>query len=319
MWNELQALAKTSPNFILNRWDNPLHADVPTDTQGNLWPSSDEFYHPLNPVFSFFFQRLENLGLFKVLTVRDGAQGLLNFFHRFPLPKTVTTQLLVPAELLFLVPDAWRPKVLCYRLEANKPRPVTSKYLMYGLISDVFLSWNRFRHHAEDWVKQFDPNADVSAYFASRNELFDQTWTDRRTGFELTAILQSYFKKRIQFLTWPEVQNIGPQSDTTLVHLDQWHNAVSLCGVDSIMLGKGLPLWGRGVYGGFTGKKIGRWPISFQHSIAVYTAECEHSDFTHFFFLKKTSPNQAQQLPSPIKPELMELLSQRLKVKGLNA
>lgn len=318
MWNELKALCTTDSNFILNRWDNPLHGDVPTDTQGKLWPSSDEFYHPLNPVFSFFFQTPAHIDLFKVILLRDGAQSLLDFFMRFPFPKSIQAKIIVPAELLFLVPDGWRSKVLCYKMETERQMTHEKSYLFYGLVSEASLGWPRFKHYIDKWLIQFDPNAPVSAYFATRNELYDKAWIDRKIAFELASVFQSYFKNKIEFLTWDDLTGISAKSDLTYVNLDLWRYGVDLCGVDSLMMSKATQLWGRGTYPGFKGKKIGSWPISFQHSIGIYTAECDDSDFSHFFFTKKTAPVLADvQLPFPIKPELMDLLAERLVVSGL--
>lgn len=317
MWNELKALCTKDSNFILNRWDNPLHGDIPTETQGKLWPSSDEFYHPLNPVFSFFFQSPAQLDLFRVLLLRDGAQGLLDFFMRFPFPKSIKAKIIVPAELSFLVPDGWRPQVLCYRLETTRAMTEEKNYLFYGLISEASLSWPRFKNHIHDWLKQFDPRAPVTAYFATRNELFDRAWIDRKIAFEITAAFQSHFKEQINFVNWNGMVGLATRSNMTFVGLDQWRNGVDLCGVDSMMMAKAPQIWGRGTYPGFRGKKIGSWPVSFQHSIGIYTAECADSDFSHFFFMKKTAPPSAGPfLPYPIRPDLMELLGQRLSVKG---
>lgn len=318
MWNELKSLCTKDSNFILNRWDNPLHGDIPTETQGKLWPSSDEFYHPLNPLFSFFFQAPAQLDLFKIILLRDGAQSLLDFFMRFPFPKSISTKIIVPAELLFLVPDGWRSKVLCYKLETERKMTHEKNYLFYGLVSEASLAWPRFSLHIDKWLTQFDPNANVSAYFATRNELYDKSWIDRKIAFELSSVFQSYFKNRIEFLTWDDLKGASTKSDLTYVNLDLWRYGVDLCGVDSLMMAKASQVWGRGTYSGFRGKKIGSWPISFQHSISIYTAECDHSDFSHFFFTKKTATAQFDvQLPFPIKPELMDLLAERLSVNGL--
>jgi len=237
---------------------------------------------------------------------------------RFPFPKNTEVQLIVPAELLFLVPDGWRPKVLCYKMETNRVMTHEKHYLFYGLISEASLAWPRFRLHIEKWLQQFDRNAPVSAYFATRNELYDLAWIDRKIAFEISAIFQSHFKNLIEFLNWDDLRGNSSRADLTYVNLDLWRYGVDLCGVDSMMMAQASQLWGRGTYPGFTGKKIGSWPISFQHSLGIYTAEAEHSDFSHFFFTKKTAPVLAGvQLPYPIQPDLMELLAERLVVAGL--
>lgn len=318
MWNELKALCTKDTNFILNRWDNPLHNDTVTELQGRLWPSSEEFYHPLNPLFSFFISMHAHVDLFKVFLLRDGAEGILEFFVRFPAPKDFKVQILVPADLAFLVPDGWRPRVLCYRLATDRKMTYTNDYLFYGLVSEISLSWPRFRHHLDSWISQFDPNANVKAFFATRNEIYDKAWIDRKISFQIAGTFQSYFKNKIEFLNWKDVVGLSARSNLTYVPLDQWRNGIGLCSVDSMMMAKAPQVWPRGEYEGFRGKKIGSWPVSFQHNIDVFTCECDHSDFANFFFIKKTAPLVPYApLPHPIIPELMELLAERLTVKGL--
>ena len=289
-----------------------------TELQGRLWPSSDEFYHPLNPAFSFFLQTHSHVNLFKIILFRDGAQSLLEFFLRFPAPKDFQVQILVPAELAFLVPAGWRSRILCYRMVTDRKMTDQKNYLFYGLISEICLSWPRFRLHIDKWIKQFDPNAPVKAFFATRPELFDKAWVDRRISFEIAGIFQSYFKQKIDFISWKDMVGLSSRSNLTYVPLDQWHNGIGLCSVDSQMMSKAPQFWGRGVYEGFKGEKIGNWPLSFKHSLDIFNLECDDNDFPTMFFHKKTAPLiPYSPLPHPIKPELMELLATRLTVKGL--
>lgn len=314
MWNDLRLRAARGTNFLNNRYDNPLHTDGFTERQGRMWPSSEEFYHPLNPMFSLFLRTYLQLNFFPVILLRDGALGLTDFFLRFPVPKKTQTRILVHADLAYLVPMAWRSLVLGYRMTGTNTYAPTKKYLFYALISDHFLAWNQLRTILPEWLKQFDSNASVSAFCVSRSEVYDHSWSDRKTPMEFTSSMQLHFKTPIEYLTWNQAKALSSKKDVTFINMDIWRHGVGLCQVDSLMMGKAAQVMPRGQYAGFKGEKIGEWPLSFQHQLDIYTLEAEHSDLEPFIFLKKLSPYIAADMPLPIKTELMELVRKRTPI-----
>ncbi|MBY0517939.1 MAG: hypothetical protein K2P81_13600 [Bacteriovoracaceae bacterium] len=314
MLDNLKKEVEASRHFLTFRWDNPLHADLPTDMQGRMWPSSEDFYHPLNAMFSCFFQTQEHLEYFKVVLLRDGAHMLLDFFLRFPSPKGNVATFLVPADLLFLVPDAWRAKVLAYRMENPRPFKQTKRLVFCSMVSDTCLSWQHFKHHMPKWLERFPKDATLSAYIASRNEPFDHTWTDKKISFEFMSIFQNYFKNAPELLTFLDFKAMCSKTDITYINTDLYFGGVSLCAVDNLVYSQSAQTQPRTRYPGFKGKKIGEWPMSFKHNLTIYTAECEDSDFSPFLFHKKTSLNKKASLPYPIIPALLELLVERLRL-----
>jgi hypothetical protein len=314
MLDELRKRTSKSTNFLINRYNNPLHTDKLTERQGHLWPSSEEFYHPLNPMFSVFIRTYAHLNYFSVILLRDGALGLMDFFLRFPVPKKTSSIILVHADLSYLVPLAWRPLILCYRMASKNSYHPTGKYFFYGLISDQFLAWNELRTYLPEWLKQFDPTAPVSAFYATRNEVYDHSWFDRRTSMEFTAALQRYFHTPINFITWSQSKSLAANKDVTYINMDLWRHGVGLCQVDYLMMGKVIQVMPRGTYAGFKGEELGSWPLSFQHHLSLYTLEAEHADFEPYVFYKKLSPYVAADMPLPIKTELMQLVRKRTPV-----
>lgn len=317
MLNEIRGLAKGNTNFVQSRWENALSNEHFTEVQGRIWPTSDEFFHPLNPMYSIFLPSVGQINYFKVILLRDGAQMLLDFFLRFPLPKLTQTKLIVPADLLFLVPEVWHPHVFCYRLKALRPMVHQKNYFFYGLANEVFLNWRFFKHQFPAWLEQFDAAAPVQIYLANRGELYNHAWPDNNIAFEICAAFQRHFKQQLSFLKWAEVGNLSADAQRTFVSLDQFRGAAHWCTIESNMLAKCINVWPRGEYAGFQGEEIGSWPVSFQHSLHLYTAKAQHSDFSKFFFIKKMSNAPGVPLPTPIVPELMSLLPQRLTLQGL--
>ena len=303
MFNHLKELARTSGYFLDNRWTNPLHSSQATESQSCLWPSSDEFYHPLNPMFTTFFSETRHLSSYDVVLLRDGAATLLDFYLRFPNPKSIRTLFLVSADLYFLVPDTWRAQTLAYRLDFPEIT-MTKKLVLYCLLSETFLSWNRFRSHIEDWLKQFPKDADVSAYFVIRNEPINHRWEDRQISFEVTAAIQNYFDKKITFLAYEAFKKQGAQADATFVHMDLLRTSVGLCSVENMFRGQAIKILPRQTYNAFNGEKIGEWPMSFNHKMDIFMGDAPDSDFGTFFLMKKMNAY-------PMTPKLIDTISER--------
>ncbi len=318
MWDDLRRRSAGTLNFAQHRWENPLNQKDASDRQGKLWPSGEDFFHPLNPLFSFFIRHQHQLELFQVLLLRDGAQTLLDFFLRFPSPKS-DTRLLVDANLAFLVPAGWRPHTLYWRMEPTRPAPPATLHhlLFYGLFSQTFLSEPLFRKHLHQWLGQFPTDADVGAYFSQRGDLLDPGGTEQLMGYQTTAAFQSRFRRPLRFLRRRELGEYALEGRHTFVHMDLWRHGVSLCSVESQMMGRGMPLHPRGVYGGLAAEKIGQWPLSFNHALTVWQGTAADEDFNGFLFEKKISPQKDMALPFPIKTHLLGLLEKRLSVPGI--
>jgi hypothetical protein len=303
MYNHIKELARTSGYFLENRWNTPLNNAQASERQSCLWPSSEEFYHPLNPMFAAFLTEPRHFSAFDIVLLRDGATTLLDFYMRFPTPKATRTIFFVPADLYFLVPDPWREQTLAYRMEVPETKP-TKKLVLYSLISETFLGWNRFRYNIDAWLQQFPKDADVSAYFAIRNEPINNHWEDRQVSFEVTAAVQNYFEKKITFLTYDALKKQGAQSDATFVHMDLLRTSVGLCAIDNMFLGQSIKVLPRKTYKAFSGEKIGEWPMSFRHKLSLYKGDAPDSDYGTFFFMQRTNSY-------PMTPKLLDVINER--------
>jgi hypothetical protein len=313
MLDNLRQIAESSQNFLDSRWDNPLHSNAATEVQGRLWPCSEDFYHPLNPMFSCFFRAQEHLELFKVVMLRDGALMLLDFFFRFPVPKGKVAKFLIPAELSFLIPMAWRPHVLCYRNNyADAYTKPLKKLLFITLLSETSLSWNKFKFVMPHWLKHFPKEAEVSAYFGVRSELLDDVQLEKKLSFEFVSTFQEHFNNKPEIIESGDIRALSTISDTTLINCDVWNCGISLCTLENFFASQAVQVYPRGIYKGFQGKKIGEWPVSFSHSLSIYTAQAQDTDYENLLFTKKTAIKPRGFLPYPVIPQLLQLLQQRL-------
>lgn len=306
MFDHLKQLSKHANTFLDNRWTSPLHTDAATEKHSSLWPSSDDFFHPLNPMFSVFFADTRQVNAYDVVLLRDGAHTLLDFYIRFPTPKKSRTLFLVNAELYFLVPDAWRSQTLAYRVDYAHQKP-SNKLVFYGLISETFMSWNRSKYHLPNWLKKFSPDSDVSAYFVVRNEAINHQWDDKTISFEVATTLQHHFNKKIEFLNYESLKKQGSNGEATFVSLDLWRTGVGLCAIENLFMGQAIKVHPRGKYEAFSGEKIGEWPMSFGHKMSIYRGDCPDSDYGTFFMMRKMNAY-------PLTPKLLDILAERLKV-----
>ncbi len=304
MFDHLKHLAKQSNFFLGDRWNSPLQTQAATEAQSCFWPSSDDIFHPLNPMFSVFFNDARQVGAYDVVLLRDGAQTLLDFYLRFPTPKKSRTLFLVQADLYFLVPEPWRAQTLAYRIDP-RPSQTKKKLVYYALVSETFLCWNRFKHHVADWLKQFPSDAEVSAYFAIRNEPINHNWDDKSLAFEVTTALQHHFSNKIDFLNIDGLKKQGSNADATFVTMDLFRTGVGFCAIENMYAGQAINIHPRAVYQAFSGEKIGEWPLSFNHKMSIYLGDCPDADYGTFFFMKKMNAY-------PLTPKLLDTMNQRL-------
>jgi glycosyltransferase involved in cell wall biosynthesis len=94
----------------------------------SLRPASLDGISPLNPVFSDNIASLRHLDRAPIWLLRDGAISLAAFFRAHPVPPRGHSRILVRAELLRWVPQAWRSRTGTYRPASargmGKRRPI---------------------------------------------------------------------------------------------------------------------------------------------------------------------------------------------------
>lgn len=314
MLETLKLRAAKNKNFLKERWESPIHSQYATDQQGKLWPSSEDFYHPLNPVYSCFIKRPTDLEYFKVILLRDGAYMLLDFFFKFPTPKPNFAQILVPANLSFLVPKSWHSQVICYKVRKECPTQMTNKLVFLALGSECFMSWPIFKSQLGTWLERFQRDSEVSMFFSTRADPVDPDFSEKKLTFEFLAKISRYFDQEITLLTGPELRSKFSKPDNSFINLDLYNSANSLCSMEISASSSGCPVYPRAEYDGFTGKRIGSWPISFNTYFDFYSLESRDCDFEELLYTKKMIPATGATLVYPLVPKLLSIMQNRLKI-----
>lgn len=316
MLENLKLRAAKNKNFLKERWESPIHSQYATDQQGKLWPSSEEFFHPLNPIYSCFLKRSTDLEYFKVILLRDGAYMLLDFFFKFPTPKPNYAQIIIPANLSFLVPRSWRSHVLCYKVRIDLPQKITNSLVFLAIGSECSMSWPIFKPQLNTWLNQFPKDAEVSAFFSTRADPVDPDYSEKKLTFEFLTTFSRYFSHEITLLNGSELRSKFSKTHNSLINLDLYQSGTSLCSMEVLASSSGCPVYQRAEYDGFSGKKIGSWPISFNTHFDLYSHESRDCDFEEFMFTKKMLPATGAALVYPIVPKLLKLMQNRLSISS---
>ncbi len=314
MLETLKLRAAKNKNFLKERWESPINSQYATDQQGKLWPSSEEFFHPLNPIYSCFLKKASDLEYFNVILLRDGAYMLLDFFFKFPTPKPNFAQIIVPAHLSFLVPKTWHSHVLCYKVRKDGPKELTKKLVFMALGSECFMSWPIFKSQMDSWLEQFPKNAEVSTFFSTRADPVDPDFSEKKLTFEFLTKFSRYFENDITLLTGPELKSKFSKSENSFINLDLYQSATSLCSMEVVASSSSCPVYQRPEYEGFSGKLMGTWPISFNTHFDLFNLETRDSDFEEMLYAKKMIPATGAALPYPIVPKLLTLMQQRISI-----
>lgn len=83
---------------------------------GTFWPFTDDYFNPLNAVFSVQILSEQILNRRPVWYLRDGLIPLIWFFKTFSQPKNIKSTLIVPVKFAEIVPIAWRAQVKYYEI-----------------------------------------------------------------------------------------------------------------------------------------------------------------------------------------------------------
>ncbi|MEQ1877999.1 MAG: hypothetical protein ABL958_15255 [Bdellovibrionia bacterium] len=108
----------------------------------DVWPAATEYYSPLNPIFlseKFYPAQLNERTIW---LARDGLVPLLWFFKRNPKPPFLKCTILVHEDFAPYVPNAWRPTIGTYRIQAEVPakRVEAKTLLVMGSVADSYCS-----------------------------------------------------------------------------------------------------------------------------------------------------------------------------------
>jgi hypothetical protein len=314
MLETLKLRATKNKNFLKERWESPIHSQYATDQQGRLWPSSEEFFHPLNPIYSCFLKRHSDLEYFKVILLRDGAYMLLDFFFKFPTLKASYAQILVPANLSFLVPKSWHSHVVCYKVRKDVSAAMTKKLVFLAVGSECSMSWPIFKPKLLDWLEQFPKDAEVSLFFSTRADPLDPDFSEKKLTFEFLTQFSRYFDSQVTHLTGVELRSKFSKPDNSFINMDLYQSGTSLCSMEVLASSSACPIYQRPEYDGFTGKLMGSWPISFNTHFDLYSLESRDHDFEELLYTKKMIPATGAALAYPLVPKLLALMEKRLNI-----
>jgi hypothetical protein len=302
---KIPEMVELQDNFTLGRYYRRIHQETQTQIQNKLWPCAEDFYHPWNPTFGFFFTSEAHMKLYDMILLRDGAQGVLDFFIRFSKHKTGFSKVAIHEDFAFLIPKGWRNKTVLYRIEKNKQNVKTNKFILFGLQSDAFLHWDQFQYCYDKWIKKtFTKESEINLYLPVREEPFATEQRDRCGGTQFICELQSYSRKKIKMVTLTELKLLTDNSDYTFVHLDLWKNVVSLCSIENFAFSKPCQIMPRKSFKVKRTSDVARKPLSLNHDLVITKDMDQQSQFEEISNFYKSHKN-LESLPLSFLSQLM--------------
>lgn len=309
MSQKIPEMVELQDNFTFGRFYRRIHQETQTQIQNKIWPCAEDFFHPWNPTFGFFFTSEAHMKLYDMILLRDGAQGVVDFFLRFANYKTGFSKVAIHEDLAFLVPKGWRNKTLYYRIEKNKPNIKTNKFILFGLQSEAFLHWDEFQYNHDKWIKKnFTRDSEINLYFPVREEPFKTERRDSCGGAQFICELQRHSRKKVNMLTLSELKLLMDNSDYTFVHLDLWKNVVSLCSIENLAYSKPCQIIPRKPFNGRKTSEIARKALSLNHDLVITKSSDQLSQFDEISNFHKNHKN-FESLPLSI---LSQLIRSRL-------
>lgn len=166
-----------------------------------------DYFSPLNPVFLNHFLRPEFLSKFKVVLVRDGINGLWDFFKKYPICFGKEFILIIPCDLYFLVPNGWLKQCTFYRRSFKDKSGLPKNTLIIdGLCNDYDINLNEIKRLLDN-LSNFD-NVIVTIEPKSENiALFNN----------IINLIMNSFSKKIELA---QPQTLFEKDLTKAVYLD---------------------------------------------------------------------------------------------------
>ncbi len=127
------------------------------DSQGFinfLWPASNKYYSPLNPVFVSELFSPEILERHHVWQIRDGLVPLMWFFKSTPEPYLTRQKLLIDSSFSPFVPTPWRKFCGTFEVESDKSmyKGKPEQLLFLGLPAEAYCSLEKVEEYLEKIV-----------------------------------------------------------------------------------------------------------------------------------------------------------------------
>ena len=285
---------------INHQLENPLYLNANSNYLGlkrDLWPklSSDlyplagEYYHDLNPFFSFNILNYEFFSTFPVVTLRDGFYSTAVFYSlQFAKLLKNKQTLLVHKKNEAIVPDQLKNKSFSYKMVQPKRIhiSVAKQVILIGVVSDQILENYEQILAKLEILKEISPQTKVKIYFQTRKNPFEQNYSEHLITTPFMYQLFKKIKSDPQFITTSELVQLGFLKETYVINLMNDTFFIADSYIDYLLSSKGATIheWDAPSIKA----PLKTHPISLFHQIEINEIKSQ-TIFSDLIFIKKRS------------------------------
>ncbi|GEM_PF-7015442 len=257
----------------------------------DLYPLTADYFHSLNPFYSYNAVNFDFFASFPVVTLRDGAFSLGTFFCQ-SLSKLMNSEqtILVHEDCEQFVPDQLKSRTLSYKM--TQPRRIeiheAKTILMVGVISDQVLEDIQIIKEKIDLLSRMGPKAKLKIYLQTRKNPFELLYAEPQHTNSFFYEMIKDLKVKPDFITSEQLAGMGFLKETYVINLtsDNFINADSF--TDFILASKGATIheWSEPS----AESPLLTVPISLFHRMDICEIK-KKSIFNELVFLRKRFPS----------------------------
>lgn len=279
---------------------NPLYLNANTNYLGlkrDLWPklSSDlyplsgDYYHDLNPFFSFNVLNFDFFSTFPVVTFRDGFYSTA-VFYTIQFAKLLKSKqtILVHENNKAVIPNQLRDNTLSYRMVQPKRIKISEakQVILVGAVSDQSLENYEKILAKLEILKEISPQTKVKIYFQTRKNPFEQNYSEHLSTSPFMFQLFKKLKSDPKFMSTSELLQSGLLKETYVINLMDDTFFIADSYIDYLLSSKGATIHEWETSTKETPLMI--HPISLFHHIEINQIKSS-TIFNDLIFIKKRS------------------------------
>lgn len=279
---------------------NPLYLNANTNYLGlkrdswpklssDLYPLAGDYYHDLNPFFSFNVLNFDFFSSFPVVTLRDGFYST-TVFYTLQFAKLLKNKqtLLVHQNNEPIIPDQLKDKTFSYKMVQPKRIKISEakQVILIGVVSDQTLeNYDQILAKLEI-LKEISPQTKVKIYFQTRKNPFEQNYTEHISTTPFMYHLFKKLKNDPQFMTTSDLVQLGLLKETYVINLVKDSFFIADSYIDYLLSSKGATIheW----EAPSTNAPLLSHPISLFHHIEINKIKSP-TLFNDLIFIKKRS------------------------------
>jgi len=212
-----------SPETFFNA-DAPFVSDKGSsqDINSSLYPLAQDYYHDLNPCFSFNLNSLPFFKKFPVVTFRDGAFSFASFMTQNFSQFNASEQLvLVHKEIEHFVPAHLKKNFMSYQMAQKNRLNIQDarRIIIVGILSDQVLEDEEQIKEKLKILDGVSEDATIHLYLQTRKSPFQQFYLESTLIEPFKWDLFKRFKKQPIFLNSANLLNLSCLGDAYVINL----------------------------------------------------------------------------------------------------